>query len=134
MRWDFSFFSLVSSQILVPLMDMSKTSSPHNPLHKPIITAATKHVISLFRIFTSPFHSMDRPTNRAFTISLVTPKPCSWVNIICSLYDLTNFTNYGPQAGHSVSVKYLPSFEKCSPPFATLQLHIDWLIPLGLSL
>ena len=88
-----------------------KKSSPRNPLQKPITTAAAKNDISLFRIFTSIFHSMSYPTNIAFTISLGTPKSCFLVNIICSLYHLMEFTNHGPWVGHAVSVKILPPLE-----------------------
>ena len=80
----------------ITFMDVSKTSSPLNPLHKPITRAAAKHDISILRIFTSLFHSMSHPTNRSFTISLVTPKSCFLINIIGILYNHMKFPNHGP--------------------------------------
>ena len=102
----------------ISFMDMRKTSSPHNPLHKPINTAAVKHDISLFRIFTSLFHSMYHATNRGFFISLVTPKSCFLINSICILYNHINFSNHGPRLGHSVSVDFLLSLEKMVSPIS----------------
>ena len=102
-----------------------------NPLHKPITTAGTKHDISLFWIVTSLFYSMYHPTNRAFAISLVTPKSCFLINIICRLYHHINFSNHVPQVGHTVSVKFLHSFEKMvSPisntPYPYILAHAVW--------
>ena len=134
MTWDFSFFRLVSSQKMrITLMDVSKTSSHCNPLQKPITTAAAKHDITLFRIFTSLFHYMSHPTNRAFSLSLVNPKLCFLINLIRSLYHLMNFPNHDPGLGHAVSVNFVLSLEKGSPIFPTLQVHIYWPIPLGIS-
>ena len=70
----------------ITFMDVRKMSSPRNTLHKHITTAAAKHDISLFRI-TSLFNYMSHPTNRAFTISPVTPKSRFLINIIRSLYN-----------------------------------------------
>ena len=117
---DMGFFFLqprILPIFIIPFMDVRKTSSPHNPLHKPIITAAAKHDISLLRIFTSLFHSMSHPTNRAFTISLVTPKSRFLINTTCSLYDIMKFPNHGPRVGHDVYVNFLPSLCKNGAPY-----------------
>ena len=97
-------------------MDVRKTSSPRNPLHKHITTAAAKQDISLFCIFTSTFHSMSHPTNRSFAISLVTPKSCFLINCIRILYNHMKFSNHGPQLGHTVSMKFPPSLCKNGVP------------------
>ena len=107
---DMGFFS--SQLFRISFMDVKKTSSPRNPLHKHINTAAAKHDISLFRVFNSLFHSMSSTTNRAITISLVTPKSCFLINVIRILYHIMNFSNHGTQVGHSVSVNFLPSLFK----------------------
>ena len=112
-------------------MDVSKTSSPCNPLHKPITTAAVKHDISFFRVSTSIFHSMSHTTNRAFAVSLVTPKSIFLINSIRILYNNIKFSNHGPRLGHSVSVDFLLSLEKMvSPisntPYPYILAHAVW--------
>ena len=82
-------------------------------LSRNISPRLTPNMISpFFFIFTSLFHSMPHPTNRAFAISLVTPKYYFLINIIRSLYHLTNFPNHVPWVGHAVSVNFLQSLEK----------------------
>ena len=71
---DMGFIFLQPCLLRNPFMDVRKTSSHHNLLQKTITTAAAIHDIFPFQIFTSLFHSISHPTNRAFTISLVNPK------------------------------------------------------------
>ena len=99
MTWDFSFFSLVSSHFFrISFIDVRKTSSPRNPLHKPITTADAKHDISLFWVFTSIFYSMPHTINRAFAISLVTPNYVS-LSITSASNIITQNFKPGPSIG-----------------------------------
>ena len=116
---DMGFF-LLQPRLLpifrIYFMSVRETSSPRNPPHKTINTAAARHDISLFRIFTCPFHSTSHTTNRAFAISLVTPKSCFLINRIRILYNHIYFSNHGPRLGHAVSVNFLPPLAKMVSP------------------
>ena len=106
---EFIFSILVSSQkFIIPFIDARITSFPRNPWKNPITLAAAKQYIYPFWVFTSLFHSMYHPTNRSFTISLVTPKYCFLINPINSL-DHMIFPNHAPRVRQFVSVDFIPT-------------------------
>ena len=112
-----SFFFLFYSQNLsIPFRDPRRTSSPRKPPQKPITTSVSKQDIYLILIRPSIPHYTSYTPNKAFIISLETPKSCLLITPIQSFDPRIKFPNHGPLVGHTVYLSFSPSLELMVSP------------------
>ena len=125
MTWGFYFFSRVSSQTFrITFMDVSKTSSPRNPLHKPITTDFCQTWYLPFPNFYLPFllyvpspqQSLHHLTSYSkimfldkYHLQLISsrelskPRPLTSTRCICEIFT-GPWKNSVPHFQHSISI------------------------------